>query len=82
MGANIAFMGDQGGGHLRIDGPTPLGGAFLQSCDDHRIAMMFLVAAQVANRDEKAVEIDDLSSISVSFPDFISVFQRLSPELS
>ncbi len=70
MGANIADHSD----HLRIDGPTPLGGAFLQSHDDHRIAMMLFVAAQVARG---AVEMDDLSSISVSFPDFMSVFQRL-----
>ena len=70
MGAKISDHID----HLHIEGPTPLSSAFLQSHGDHRIAMMLFVAAQ---RVRGALEIDDLSSISVSFPDFISAFQRL-----
>lgn len=69
MGANVEDRID----HLRIEGPTPLRSAFLQSHGDHRIAMMLFVAAQIA---QGALEMDDLSSISVSFPDFMSVFQR------
>jgi len=71
MGAKISHDEDR----LLIEGPTPLRGETVQSHDDHRIAMMLSIAAQIA---EGEVEIDDLSSISVSFPGYFNALTVLT----
>lgn len=51
-----------------IEGKTPLRGASIISYYDHRIAMMSVIASLITNG---SVEIDDLSSISISYPNFL-----------
>ncbi|MFT4255676.1 MAG: 3-phosphoshikimate 1-carboxyvinyltransferase [Pseudoxanthomonas sp.] len=47
--------------------PGPLGGGRIDSHGDHRIAMSFAVAAQVASGE---IEIGDVANVATSFPDF------------
>lgn len=53
--------------------PGPLQGGRIDSHGDHRIAMSFAVAAQVA---EGEVEIDDVANVATSFPDFDGLARR------
>lgn len=46
-----------------------LGGGIIESHGDHRIAMSFAVAAQLARRE---VRINDVANVTTSFPDFVS----------
>jgi 3-phosphoshikimate 1-carboxyvinyltransferase len=61
------------------DGGPPLGGGFIETQLDHRIAMAFLVFG-LATRDP--VTIDDARPIATSFPDFIDLMRRLGAEFS
>lgn len=59
---------------LAIEGPQPLRGAVIDSCDDHRIAMAFAIAGLVAQGE---TEIDGIECVGISYPSFFEVFHRL-----
>lgn len=50
-----------------IEGKNTLTGGAIKSYSDHRIAMMGVIASLIS---EEAVQIDDISSIAVSYPSF------------
>ncbi len=58
---------------IRIEGGCLRGGR-VQSHGDHRIAMSFAVAAQVA---DAAIEIGDCANVATSFPGFLDCARRL-----
>ncbi|WP_047985306.1 3-phosphoshikimate 1-carboxyvinyltransferase [Ornithinibacillus californiensis] len=70
LGANIEATDDG----MIIEGKTSLNGGEVRSYDDHRIAMMVVVASLIS---EDHVIIDDLSSISISYPGFMNDLQTL-----
>ncbi|PWT81442.1 MAG: 3-phosphoshikimate 1-carboxyvinyltransferase [Acidobacteria bacterium] len=70
MGADVEEYPDG----FRVDGPTRLKGARLNSHGDHRIAMAFSVAALVAHGDSEIVDAD---CVDVSFPGFFSLLESL-----
>jgi len=70
MGAQIDPMPDG----LRIQGPTPLHGAEVQSYGDHRIAMTLAVAGLIA-RGETVVH--NVECVQTSFPEFEALLHRL-----
>ena len=59
---------------FRVDGPTSLKGARVDSHGDHRIAMAFSVAALVAEGDSEIVDAD---CVNVSFPGFFPLLESL-----
>ncbi len=63
---------DLGDGML-IEGGKVKGGS-VSSCGDHRIAMAF-AAASVSS--EKEISIDNFDAVSISFPEFINIFNML-----
>ncbi len=65
MGARIEELRDG----YRVVGPTPLRGAFVDSRHDHRLAMAFGVAAQIATGE---TVIEGAESVDISFPGFWS----------
>jgi 3-phosphoshikimate 1-carboxyvinyltransferase len=71
MGANVKETADG----LIIEGPTVLKGANLDSFDDHRIAMSFAIAGLIAQEETK---INDSECVSISFPGFWDVLERLT----
>lgn len=70
MGADVEDLTDG----LRVAGPTPLRGAVIDSCGDHRIAMAFSVAALLAEGD---TEIRGSESAAVSFPEFFELLHSV-----
>lgn len=70
MGADVEELPDG----LRINGPTKLRGASIDSYGDHRIAMAFSVAALIAEGD---TEIHGSESVAVSFPEFFELLDSL-----
>lgn len=70
MGAEVEELTDG----LRIDGPTKLRGATIDSYGDHRIAMAFSVAALIAKGN---TEIRGSESVAVSFPEFFDLLDSL-----
>lgn len=70
MGAEVEELTDG----LRINGPTKLRGAAIDSFGDHRIAMAFSVAALIADGD---TEILGSESVAVSFPEFFDLLDSL-----
>jgi 3-phosphoshikimate 1-carboxyvinyltransferase len=70
MGADVQELTDG----LRIDGPTKLRGAAIESYGDHRIAMAFSVAALIADGD---TEIHGSESVAVSFPEFSDLLNSI-----
>jgi 3-phosphoshikimate 1-carboxyvinyltransferase len=70
MGARIDELPDG----LRIEGPTPLRGARLDSAGDHRLAMAFAVAGLIA---EGETEIADADCVEISFPTFWEDLERV-----
>ncbi|HKV34411.1 MAG TPA: 3-phosphoshikimate 1-carboxyvinyltransferase [Pyrinomonadaceae bacterium] len=70
MGADVQELTDG----LRIDGPTKLRGAAIESYGDHRIAMAFSVAALIADGD---TEIHGSESVAVSFPEFFDLLDSI-----
>ncbi|MCS6922986.1 MAG: 3-phosphoshikimate 1-carboxyvinyltransferase [Fimbriimonadales bacterium] len=71
MGAQIEPLPDG----LRIQGPTPLHGAAVQSHGDHRIAMMLAIAGLVARSGETVVH--DVECVQTSFPEFEALLAQL-----
>lgn len=57
-----------------IEGEQALYGAKVKSYFDHRMAMTAIIASLVT---KGTVEIDDISSIAISYPDFLEDFQTL-----
>ena len=70
MGAEVEELADG----LRVNGPTKLRGAAIDSYNDHRIAMAFSVAALIAKGD---TEIHGSESAAVSFPEFFELLDSL-----
>src|SRR5689334_9276198 len=70
MGAEVTELA----GGLRIDKPTKLHGATIDSFGDHRIAMAFSVAALIADGD---TEIRGSEAAAVSFPEFFELLDSL-----
>ena len=63
LGANIEETADG----MIIHGKTALQGGKIKSYSDHRIAMMGVIASLI---NENPVQIDDISSIAISYPTF------------
>lgn len=57
-----------------IHGKTSLTGGKIKSYSDHRIAMMGVIASLIS---ENPVEIDDVSSIAISYPSFFDHLEQL-----
>jgi 3-phosphoshikimate 1-carboxyvinyltransferase len=64
LGVNVTLLEDG----IRIQGTGRFGGGEVDSHGDHRIAMAFAAAGQIAN---DAVIIRDVENVSTSFPDFL-----------
>lgn len=71
LGANIRATDDG----MIIKGKSSLIGGEVSSYGDHRIAMMIVIASLII-KDE--VKVDDLSSISISYPDFFEDLKQLT----
>jgi 3-phosphoshikimate 1-carboxyvinyltransferase len=76
-GVKVAVAGDD----LIVDGKggPPRGGTLVATRLDHRIAMAFLVLGLAA---QQPVRIDDARPIATSFPDFVSLMNRLGAGLA
>ena len=70
MGANIRVEGNT----IYIKGRTPLQGAELDSCKDHRTAMSMIVAGMIA---DGRTAVRDVECINTSFPNFFDLLDRL-----
>jgi 3-phosphoshikimate 1-carboxyvinyltransferase len=70
MGAKIEELPDG----LRIEGPTPLKGATVDSFNDHRMAMSFAVAGLIAAGETTILNAD---CVDISFPTFWEEFEKL-----
>lgn len=70
LGADIEATDDG----LVIHGKTPLTGGSVSAYDDHRIAMMIVIASLMANEN---VTIDDISSIAISYPEFFADLKQI-----
>jgi 3-phosphoshikimate 1-carboxyvinyltransferase len=57
-----------------IQGGSKLNGGILDSCDDHRCAMSFLIAGQFASGP---IEVKNCANIMTSFPNFLSICRDL-----
>lgn len=71
LGANIKAT--EGG--MVIKGKTELIGGSVSSYGDHRIAMMIIIASLISKRE---VIIDDISSVSISYPNFLADLKLLT----
>lgn len=70
LGADIETTEDG----MTIKGKTKLTGGNTSAYHDHRMAMMNAIASLVADRE---VIIDDVSSISISYPDFFQDMEKV-----
>jgi 3-phosphoshikimate 1-carboxyvinyltransferase len=71
MGAEIEEFEDG----LNITGGRGLKGTVIESYKDHRIAMAMAIAAIIA---DGTTTINDVSSVSISFPGFFDILKRLT----
>lgn len=71
LGADITATEDG----LIIKGQTPLKGGKIASYDDHRIAMMGVIASLITDGE---VTIDDTSCIAISYPNFFKDLESIS----
>ncbi|HEL1337210.1 TPA: 3-phosphoshikimate 1-carboxyvinyltransferase [Streptococcus equi subsp. zooepidemicus] len=71
MGADIQATEDG----MVIRGKTPLHGAAVNSCGDHRIGMMAAIAALLV--EEGQVTLERAEAIMTSYPDFFKDLERL-----
>ena len=74
MGADIEEHPDG----FRVNGPSELAGATVQSCGDHRVAMALAVAALRANGETR---IEGFESAAVSWPGFDGVLAALGADV-
>jgi len=70
LGGTIVVAGDD----LVIDGPSDLRGAVVDSHQDHRLAMTFVVAGLIARRSTTILGAD---SIAISDPGFVAELERI-----
>jgi len=70
LGGDARAEGDT----LIVTGPTPLGGATLESLGDHRLAMTWAVAGLIASAP---VVVEGFEAIDVSYPSFAEDIARL-----
>jgi 3-phosphoshikimate 1-carboxyvinyltransferase len=70
MGASVEEYDDG----FAITGPTKLKGANIETFNDHRIAMAFVVAGLVAKGNTK---LDNYDCVDISFPGFFKMMRRL-----
>lgn len=70
MGAQVEEFEDG----LRVNGPTKLRGAKINSRGDHRIAMAFTVAGLIAEGETEIVRAD---CVTVSFPEFFDLLESV-----
>lgn len=75
MGARVEIVKEGNSENINIYGARELKGAKVTSFDDHRTAMSMIIAALAA---KSKTEIDDISCINKSFPDFVSLLRSLS----
>lgn len=61
------------------DSVASYGGGRIDSLGDHRIAMAFAIASLRAS-DE--IIIDDCANVATSFPDFVTLAQRIGMQVS
>lgn len=73
MGARVEELPDG----LRIEGPTPLKGATVDSHTDHRLAMSFAVAGLISQGETR---IQNADAVDISFPSFWSDFEKVRAE--
>jgi 3-phosphoshikimate 1-carboxyvinyltransferase len=71
MGAEVEEYPDG----LSIKGKSILKGGFLESYNDHRIAMALSIAGLIA---EGKTTINGMSSVNISFPGFFDIIRRLT----
>ncbi|HLR23690.1 MAG TPA: 3-phosphoshikimate 1-carboxyvinyltransferase [Pseudogracilibacillus sp.] len=71
LGANVEEREDG----MVIHGKTDLTGGNLKSYSDHRMAMMGVIASFITKEE---VVIDDISPISISYPDFFKHIEQIS----
>ena len=69
MGAKIQALPDG----FRVEGPTPLKGAAVDSFGDHRIAMTLMVAGKLASG---RTEVQGADSADVSYPGFAEALEK------
>jgi 3-phosphoshikimate 1-carboxyvinyltransferase len=75
MGADIRPAGND----LRINGPSDLHGAVIESKGDHRIAMAFAVAGLVATG---TTTVKRSSCVNISYPQFWEDLRKLTSAAS
>lgn len=76
MVENLRLMGAKVEEHedgFSVAGKTPLRGAKVDACTDHRIAMALGIAALIADGE---TEINGADCVAISFPDFLIVCNR------
>lgn len=76
LGGNVSVLTD-GEDKLSIEGVEKLHGGVVDSFNDHRIAMMAAIAAQVA---DGAITITDAGAVRKSYPAFYEVLDSLRAE--
>src|SRR5699024_6413047 len=74
LGANIEETEDG----MIIQGKTSLQKGNIKSYGDHRIAMMGVIASLIS---EDTVNMDDISSIAISYPSFFDDLQQLKTNI-
>lgn len=71
LGAHIEEKEDG----MIIYGKTPLKGGSIKSYSDHRMAMLGVIASFIC---EETVQMDDVSSIAISYPNFFEHVEQIS----
>ena len=70
MGASVTPTEDG----MIIEGGSPLHGAWIHTCKDHRVAMSFAVASLIA---EGETVLDDSACVNISYPTFFEDLESL-----
>ena len=70
MGADIEELDDG----MIIKGKNKLNGAYINTFNDHRIAMAFSIASLISNGE---VKLDNKSCIDISFPGYLNLLNKL-----
>ncbi len=76
MGARVEVVKVGKGENIIIEGVKQLNGAKVKSFGDHRTAMSMVIAGLSARGE---TQIDDISCINKSFPNFINLLRSLNP---
>ncbi len=74
MGADISIVKVSGVEKIVINGVEKLRGAKVKSFGDHRTAMSMVIAGL---NSEGSTKIDDVNCISKSFPNFLSILEKI-----